>query len=414
MISTTSKWLALAAGLALGASGVVQAQDNTAILDALVRKGILSTEEAAQIAADAKASAAVNAAPGSKSVSNLSITGRVQAQFNLVETDADNAADGDTFSRFSMRRVRLGATADFGPDFRGVISYDLVSNNLDVAYVRWLQSPDFTVDAGFRKVNFGFEENTSSSRLKSIERSPVTRFFVEDNNGRRLGAGSRRTGLFADGKAGDFFYGAAITNLERQANPGSSPAAGNNSVALWLNGGVKGKRDNGTYTFGASLGYLPEQVASGAGNGYAVGVNDGALLVASVYGDVTAGDFGLTGELLWSDNDAAVGANSWGVWIQPSYKLSKQLELVGRFSHLDTDGIGTRVSDVVPGGTNPAGNPGFESVNEFYAGMNYYFKGADVKFSAGVFLAQFDDQIGGAGDVSAEATGLRTQMQVNF
>ncbi len=405
---------ALIAGLA---APTAVAQENKALLDALVRKGILTAEEAqavaAEVAKEAKAPA-INAVPGSRNVSRLTITGRVQAQYNLVSNDAENADEAATNSRFTLRRVRLGATADFGPNFRGVLSHDLVSNNLDVAYIRWIQSPDFSVDAGFRKVNFGFEENTSSARLPAIERSPVTRFFVEENNGRRLGAGARRTGIFADGKQGDFFYGAAVTNSERTANPGAAQVGESNQPAFWVNGGLRGKKDSFSYTVGTNLGYLPEQVAGGAGTLYTAGLNSGELFVANLYTDLSFGKAGLLAEVLWSDNQAGDGANSWGFHVIPTFSINEKLQLVGRYAYLDTDGIATRPSDVVPGAGNPALNPGFETVNEFYAGLNYFFKGHDVKLSTGVFYALFDDQIGGAGNVKADSVGLRSQMQINF
>lgn len=402
--------LALGAAVIAGASTFAQAQENAPLIDALVRKGILSSEEATELRSELSAEAKkapVYVGPGSNKVSRLALTGRVQAQFNLVNNESDNVDVASTNSRFSLRRVRLGATADFGSDFRGVISYDLVANNLDVAYVRWNESSDLSIDVGFRKVNFGYEENTSSSRLPAIERSPVTRFFVEENNGRRLGGGSRRAGVFADGKAGDLFYGAAVTNLERQANPGTAQIADASQPALWVNGGLRGRKENSTHTVGASLGYLPEQIVAGVLTG-------GALLVTSVYSDFSFGNAGLVAEVLWSENDSGAGANSWGFHLIPIYDLSKKLQFAGRFSFLDTDGIGTRPGDVVPGAGNPAGNPGFESVTEVYCGLNYFIKGNDVKLSTGLFYARFDDQIGGAGDVSAASVGLRSQMQVNF
>ena len=58
------------------------------------------------------------------------------------------------------------------------------------------------IDAGFNKAPFDYEEVTSSGSLKAIERSPVTRYFDEPNNGRRLGAASYRTGLYAERHAG--------------------------------------------------------------------------------------------------------------------------------------------------------------------------------------------------------------------
>lgn len=413
---------ALGAAFFAGTSLSVPAQESGALIDALVRKGILSAEEATELRTELKQefkeALPTSVAPGSRVVSRLALTGRVQAQYNLVENKAENAAAGATHSRFSLRRVRIGATADFGPSFRGVISHDLVANNLDTAYFRLNQSPDLAVDAGFRKVNFGLEENTSSGRLPAIERSPVTRFFVEENNGRRLGAGARRVGLFADGKAGDVFYGGAVTNVERQANPGSSQIADANQLALWANAGVKGKTENLSYTFGGALGYLPEQIRSASTNAVGVvtpaAVLPGGLLVTSLYGDIAAGPFGLAAELLWSDNDAGAGVNSWGFHVIPTYQLTEKLQLATRFAYLDTDGIGTRPSDVTPGAINAAGNPGFETVTELYAGLNYLFKGNDVKFSAGAFVADFDDQVGGTGSVTSRAVGVRSQMQVNF
>lgn len=403
-MKTSTKWLAVLGGFAIGASALAQAQTSDAILNALVSKGVLSTEEARQIEADAKKSAPVVATPGSRNVTRLAITGRVQAQFESFSTDVDGAADPAGNTGFNLRRVRLGATASFGPDFRGLISYDLVSNNLDAATIRWNQSSDLSVDFGFRKVNFGYEEYTSSARLKAIERSAVTRFFTEGNNNRRLGAGSRRVGVFADGKSGDFFYGAAITNVNRQDNPGRQAG---NDLALWANAGFTGKSDSLSYTFGGAVGYLPEQrTNAGALN------SPDSITVFSLFGDVTAGALTTVAELLYADNNAGAGTNSWGFYIQPSFAVSKQFELVGRWSYLDTDGRGVQVSDVIPGAPNAAGNT-FDKVNELYAGMNYYFKGNDVKFSAGVAYADFDRTLAGAAS-GATVVGLRTQMQVNF
>lgn len=403
-MKTSYKWLALLGSFAIGAATLAQAQTSDAVLNALVSKGILSADEAKQIEADAKKSAPTVATPGSRNVTRLAITGRVQAQFESFSTEADGIADPTGNTAFNLRRVRLGATANFGSDFRGLISYDLVSNNLDAATVRWNQSSDLSLDFGFRKVNFGYEEYTSSARLKAIERSAVTRYFTEGNNNRRLGAGSRRVGAFADGKSGDFFYGAAVTNVNREDNPGRQAT---NELALWVNAGFKGKNDNGSYTFGAALGYLPEQrTNAGALN------SPDSVTVASIYGDVTFGSLTTVAEFLYSDNNAGAGFNSWGFYVQPSFAISKQFELVGRVSMLDTDGRGVQVSDVIPGAPNVGGNS-FDKVTELYAGMNYYFKSNDVKFSAGLAYSDFKDSLVGAA-TGASTIGLRTQMQVNF
>jgi hypothetical protein len=396
-----------AAGILFGAAPLASAQDNAALINALIQKGILTQAEAQQIQQEVKQATPVVSVPGSRNVTRLSLTGRIQAQYETFSTDADHTGDPVSTNAFNIRRLRLGARADFGKDFAGIVSYDFASNNLDVGYVRWTQSPDLTLDAGFRKVTFGFEENTSSAALKAIERSPTTRFFVEGNNGRRLGAGSRRTGIFADGKSGDFFFGAAVTNSNRQDNP-SRQSAGND-LALWANAGLRGKAGDTAYTLGASIGWLPEQRQN---TGALVSADE--LLVTSLYGNVAAGKAGLTAELLWSDNARGPGYHSWGFYLQPTYSVTKAFELVGRYSYLDTDGLGTSISDVLPGVANPATAANFDRVSEFYFGGNHYFRGNDVKFSAGLLYALFDEQVGGAGIIKASTIGLRTQMQVNF
>src|SRR5690606_24029330 len=71
----------LAAGLLLSFAPLAPAQDSTAILNALVRKGVLTQAEAEEIRAEAKeASAAVPvpAVPAAKSVTRLSLGGRLQ------------------------------------------------------------------------------------------------------------------------------------------------------------------------------------------------------------------------------------------------------------------------------------------------------------------------------------------------
>ena len=55
----------------------------------------------------------------------------------------------------------------------------------------------FRIDIGQKKVPFGVEETTSSSKLKAIERSAVNRQFAE-----QLKFNARHTGIFAKGTYG--------------------------------------------------------------------------------------------------------------------------------------------------------------------------------------------------------------------
>ena len=241
----------------------------------------------------------------------------------------------------------------------------------------------------------------------AIERSGVTRYFIEPNNGRRLGAAGYRIGLFTDGKAGDFFYGAAITNPERVGSSTDNGNATNNNQAYWVHGGYKGKIEGGSFTLGAAAGMLPDQGGKTLGAG-----ND--LTIYSLYGDITAGNFQLSGEYLTADVDrgasATQDASPAGYWVLAAYKFNSQLEGVVRYSSLDTDGRGVNLSDSVrsaPGGGT------MDKLDEMFVGANYYIKGNDLKWQFGYVWGKSEDTVTGAA-AEAETTGFRSQFQVNF
>ncbi len=418
MFRFPSKLLALLALAATGASSVF-AQDSGALIEALVRKGILNDQEAEEIRADLARDAAqppAIATGGSNYTTRLRLSGRLQAQFAGIATDiAGTANDPADTHHFFLRRIYLTVRADLGADWNTNITYDFAGGFFDAAWLQW-KSGSNTVDLGLRKVNLGYEERTSSGSLKAIERSGVTRYFVEENNGRRLGAGSYRVGVFADGRNGKLFYGAAVTNPERAVSFTNSAGTGNNTnnqFAYWANAGFNGSHSTGTYLFGAGVGILPDQ--GGKSGTSPFGVGTGAdLSVWTVYTDLTFGKMNLAAEYLTADVDRGVSATQdatpWGYWIQPSFQFSDKLELVGRYSYLDTDGRGVNLSDGVrsaPGGGT------MDKLTEMYLGLNYYIKGNDLKFQLGWVYGKSEDTITG-GVAEATSTGIRSQMQLNF
>ncbi len=413
MFLKKSKWQALLSALLLGAATTVVAQDSGALLEALVRKGILSDQEAEDIRADLVRDAAqppALATGGSNYTTRLRLSGRLQTQFAAIGTDIDGAAvDPASTNHFFLRRIYLTARADLGPNWNTNITYDFAGSLFDAAWVQYKGS-DFNVDIGLRKVNLGYEERTSSGSLKAIERSAPTRYFVEENNGRRLGAGSYRVGVFVDGKSGNFFYGGAVTNPERALNSGSAANAGNggnNEFAFWGNAGYNGKFNGGSFVIGGGLGFLPDQGGKTVGTGR-------DLTVYTVYTDIKSGNFGIGAEVLWADVErgasATQDANPWGYWIQPTFKINEKVELVARYSYLDSDGRGVNLSDGVrsaPGGGT------HNEMSEFFIGGNWYLKGNDLKFQAGYVHGQSDKTVTGA-PAGAKTNGVRSQLQLNF
>lgn len=401
------------------ATFAAQAQDSGALIEALVRKGILNDQEAEDIRADLVRDASMPPAvgtAGSSFTTRLRISGRLQPQFAGLDTSIANAADPAATNHFFLRRVYLTARADLGADWNTNITYDFAGGFFDAAWLQWKKGVH-TVDIGLRKVNLGYEERTSSGSLKAIERSGVTRYFVEENNGRRLGAGSYRVGVFADGRQGKFFYGAAVTNPERAitaAAAGAAGTAGTNDLAYWGNAGFNGTMaDGGTYLFGAGVGMLPDQGGKASAAPFGVGTGND-LLVYTFYFDVTKGKFNLAAEYMGADVERGVSstrdASPFGYWIQPAFMVNDKLELVGRYSFLDSDGRGVNVSDGVR--SAPSGGT-MDKLVEMYFGLTYYIKGNDLKFQLGYVYGKSKDTVTG-GAAEAEANGLRSQMQLNF
>jgi phosphate-selective porin len=419
MLKRSIQSLALCGALALGSTTVAVAQDSGALLEVLVRKGILTDQEAEDVRADLARDAAqppAVATGGSNYTTRLRISGRLQAQYAGLDTSIENAADPASTNHFFLRRVYLTARADLGPDWNANITYDFAGSLFDAAFVQWRQSDKLTFDFGLRKVNVGYEERTSSGSLKAIERSGVTRYFVEENNGRRLGAGSYRVGVFMDGKAGNFFYGAAVTNPERAVNftnAAGTGNAGNNGVALWANGGFEKIYEGGSFLIGAGAGLLPDQGGKSGTAPFGVGTGND-LQTYSIYTDMTSGRFGLSAEYLRADVEqgasATQDAQPSGFWIQPTFKFTEQLEAVFRYSYLDSDGRGVNISDGVR--SAPSGGT-HDKLTEMFFGGNWYVKGNDLKLQAGYVYGKTEDTLSG-GPAEAEAHGVRSQVQLNF
>ncbi len=418
MFNLKSKWLALLGG-ALLATGTAFAQDSGPLVDLLVKKGIVTDQEAEDLRADLTRDASagiISTISGGKSTVGLTIAGRIQVQYAGLGTSIDGtSANPVSTEHFFLRRIYLGAKANLGNNWTSSINYDFAGTTFDEAKITWTQSDALAVDIGFRKAPIGLEEwDTSSGSLKAIERSPATRYFVEANNGRRLGAGSYRIGVFAGGKADNgLFYNVAVTNPERNedgtAGVNSAGSNANNNQAYWGNAGYKGKFGEGnTYRLGASVGYLPDQggLVLGKGNN---------LTVYSVYGVVTSGPFDLEGEY-WSGNNqngqvsGTATAKPTAYWIQPAYFVTDKLEAVIRYTSVDSNGRGVNISD----GTRSAPGGGtMNKMSEWYFGGNYLFRGNDVKLQLGYLHAESKDTVTGA-HAEAKTDGIRSQMQVNF
>lgn len=421
------------------------------VLDLLVKKGVITAEERAKAIQESKTKASelnLNEVYSKEdAVRRLTFSGRVQTQYegaSYEQTTAGVTSEAYNTSNFLLRRMYLGVKADVGDGFSGEIVYNFADSNTDsgddTVRAGAFDKAVFTAETafgkfevGYQKVMFGVEENTSSSALFTVERSMVTRYWAESENNRRLGLAARHVGVhYSDRKAlgeggqGDLRYGVSVVNARQ----------GYNDVAV---------NDYGFYAF-ASLGWKPLGLTLGV-NAFdnqrfenAVSASGGAQGI-NPYLRWESGAFTLIGEYLASDiepHTAAPGTPNGtngtvgqverrptGYNATAIYKVTENLEAVARYSALDTDGRGIRVSDGFRDVQNaPLSSTTYNETDSLFAGLNYYFNKQNAKIQVGYERANLDGRLAnwngttGAANVtatdSAQADIVRVQVQILF
>lgn len=401
----------------------VRAQESGALIDALIRKGILTHQEAEDIRAELvreNNTVPARAMANGKSTDRLSVGMRMQAQYAYLDTDTPGAAFGPVATNHAfLRRMYLTLKAGVGGNWGATMTYDFASGGYDDAIFEWKPTNDLSFNFGLRKVAVGYEERASSGDLRAIERSGVTRYFVEANNGRRLGAASYRIGVFLDGKKDltarqGLFYTAAVTNPERTENFTVGSAAGdntNNQPAYWATFGFNGKvGETGTWLAGVGAGFLPDQGGAGTAN-LGRGFD---LTLHSAFVDFKTERFNVMAEYLMADVErgasATRDARPAGYFIQTGVFLTPVLEAMLRFESLDTDGRGLNLADVVRSAPAAATMDRFHG---WFTGVNWYLRGNDLKYQLGLVYGKTKDTVTGA-PAEAKAVGVRSQMQMHF
>jgi phosphate-selective porin len=340
-------------GLLTGASCL--AASNDALLNLLVRKGVLTETEAAEVAAELKAEKAPTVAFKAKEdeTVKLQFSGRLHYQYDSIGME-ENGVDLPRANHFYFRRLRLGvkATHESGVFAETVVDFAENDLSIDKALAGYQFADWLTGSAGYQKVPFGFQESISSSKIKTIERSAANRFLVDD-----IDFAGRHSGLHAEGDLGaGFSYAGALVNA----------AQGEGSRLLGAS-----NADNDLAVFGR---------LQWTGNGFTIGADGGVQSNNTVVGDdVTAftgyanyktGGFDALGEYFWGDMGAAEEVN--GCAIRLAYRHGR-FEPVVRYTwvkselfEIDTDELIRRAPS---GGTVTGGN---NELSAYYFGLNYY------------------------------------------
>lgn len=356
--------------------------------------------------------------------SRITFNGMVQFDYNFVGTDVkgnEPRKSPAAYSKFGLRRVYFGMHADLAENWYAYVNLDLAgsqnntqdaghfdqdpsmsssfefrgpsaSASIETAMIYWDWMPEINFGFGFKKVPFGYEENIDNSKLKAIERSIASNYFVN------LGA-KRHTGLYLSGEFMQdmgMYYDAAIVspttdNVTGRSIPNNNSASSNNSFSYFVSAGMKNEFHEVMFDIGGGLGYVPAQRAAGlAGLTGPYGRDD---LLWHVYANFDWEQFNLMGEVFGSSQKKAghlTGNNREpvGFTLQPSFRLNDQWEIVGVYSYVNADDAGNVMpSQIMHGANDRDGTTGdqqlFDRMTSFYLGGSYFILGDDVVLSAG-------------------------------
>ncbi len=357
---------------------------------------------------------AVGVLSKAKEIAELKFSGRVQGQYDYLDSDADGAG---ARSHFYFRRLFLGGHAKLGDNIGAdlVLDFGASSNSggevfIEGASIHYKFSDLLRIDLGQLKVPFGLEETGSSSKIPAIERSAINRQFAE-----YLKFNARHTGLFAKGGlGGGISYSAALVNAGQNHHSKSGA----------LNDGAYGYESDAQAFFG-QLRYDVKFGENDIFGGIAFGSqpNSRELDGTSRTGDTTAYNlfggfsfnaFDVVGEYM--DADVDNGDHEYtGYSISPVYNIEftggSAWEFVYSYSEAWASGGGAvSAKEIVRRGPYKNSTYTNGTIEQHYLGFNYLFKGHTAKLMVGYEVNGFE----GDGGAKETIDGLRTRLQFLF
>lgn len=369
------------------------ASGDSRLLNLLVQKGILTESEASAVSEELEEETpgTTFSAKGKETV-KLRLSGRIHFQYDHLDLDS-NSGDAASANHFYLRRLRFGAKADLKNGLFAETVVNFAENDLSVekGTVGYKFHDAFTGILGYQKVPFGFQETTSSSKIKTIERSATNRFFAND-----IDFSGRHTGLHAEGSiGGGFSYAAAAVNgAQGEGSRLLGDAESDNDMAVF----TRVRWENDALTVGVDAGHQ-------SNNNVVSGNNVDAL---TAYVNYQFEGWDILGEYFTADMDA--GGDAEGYAIRLAYRID-DFEPVLRYSYLKNDRQTIDSDELIRRAPRGGGlsdvTGGDNEIDSYYVGVNYYYNKA-VSLMLGYEMAETDSD----SDDELDIEGFRSRLQI--
>ncbi len=395
------------------------AQDK-ALLETLVKKGMLTQQEATQIAKES-----VSVVPSIKTTKQIRVFGGMQGWFKWADNSISNGtASLDEISGFELKYVKFGMEADVGHGWKATLVMDFGSegdrrNYLDKVVISKKVDIDYIngeMQIGLRKSNMGIEQITDDFGLLAIDRSVATNVFTHAGHTENIKCfGGRTVGIFWDGEIPSIeglYYSAAITSEITEGTSGViNNINANSGLSYYVAVGYKNVIElNGqaiNYNFGVNTGYASKGFERNDIKSEIWGVNP--------YAKFNIGGVSIMGEMFYQNvqdgKSISASSDAFGANIIVAYKVELtgglgEIEPVVRFSYVSSDGLGIGVS---------ADNKTFyfDDAKTLYAGVNWYTTEA-IKTSIGYEYGWFENGLEPAKAGKLHSHMFLAQLQVVF
>lgn len=304
-------------------------------------------------------------------VQRLALIGRYHGQYYTVDgKEFGNDKDWD------HRRTRVGIKAELLQvvTFEGQMNIDVDDNrsglfdSVEDLYIDIKPSGAFGLSIGKHKPYLTYEWNTSSNRIKTIERSLLVNQIAPDKiygvtafgkGGGLIWRGGLFSGTYTDRWKLPDFDGGYLINASLGCDIGK-----NGQVRLdylYNDGDRRNFVATKPYEHSLSLNY----------NG-------------------TFGRLGLTTDLIYAAGSREV-TDVWGIVLMPYYKFTDKLEGVFRYTYADSDGKnGIRLANRYERQVDNLKADRGDNYHSIYTGANYYIYGDKLKLMAGVEFSTAD------------------------
>jgi phosphate-selective porin OprO/OprP len=320
-------------------------------------------------------------------IQELSLIGRYHGQWYDADADEQGSADG-----YQTRRSRLGVAVEFFNKFSLEWQFnvdldgdeDRFFEEVEDAVLEWdaVDGLGFEFALGKQKPTAGREYNTSSKRIKTIERSLISNQVMPEklwglSGAKEMGDLELDLGIYAGDLDGDWgfteFDGGIVANIALTYN--------DVRLSYLYDDGDENNTGTEGYDNIVSLSYVN-------------------------YGKKGYEGFGFFAEGIYAEgNDRG---DAYGITIMPSYMITSNLEAILRYHYAGSDGdSGIRAQSRYDRRVDNLSSQRGDAYQGVYGGINYYIYGDKLKLMGGVEYGSLDQDNGDSLDVLTFIGGVR-------